>query len=88
MICAKEHLPLNPVPSPPGCSQPLSTKALVSDSKRMQEMLPKTVNDLEQFNQLAVGSELQMIEPGREVNVFLPSMDRQEEYKVPRSEKS
>jgi len=88
MICTKEHLPLNPVPSPPGCSQLLSTKALVSDSKRMQEMLPKTMNDLEQFNQLAVGSELQMIEPRRDVNVFLPSMGRQEEYEVPTSEKS
>ena len=79
---------LNSCPLSPECSQLSSTQALVIEPKRTEEMLLKTVNDPEQFNQLAVGSELQMIEARREVNVFLPSIGRQQEYKVPRSEKS
>jgi PAS domain S-box-containing protein len=58
----------------------------ITDRKKAEEKLHKTITDLQRFNRLSVGRELQMIELKREVNDLLQSMGRQEKYEIPTSE--
>jgi PAS domain S-box-containing protein len=58
----------------------------ITERKRAEKELARTVSNLQRFNRLAVGRELQMIELKREVNDLLRSMDRQEKYRTPTSE--
>ena len=58
----------------------------ITDRKEAEEKLHKTITDLQRFNRVSVGRELQMIELKREVNDLLHSMGRQEKYKIPTSE--
>jgi PAS domain S-box-containing protein len=58
----------------------------ITERKLAEEELAKTMSNLQRFNRLAVGRELQMIELKREVNDLLRSMDRQEKYRTPTSE--
>ncbi len=54
----------------------------ITERKLAEEKLHKTMTDLERFNRLAVGRELQMIELKREVNYLLHSIGRREKYKI------
>ena len=55
----------------------------ITNHKKAEEALKETMRDIERFNRLAVGRELQMIELKREVNDLLYSMGRQEKYRIP-----
>jgi len=51
------------------------------ERKRAQEELKGTVEELEQFNNLAVGRELRMIELKKEIDTLLRQFGREEKYK-------
>jgi len=50
--------------------------------KQAEEKLSETVKDLEQFNKMAVGRELRMIELKKEINALLAELDREEKYET------
>ena len=54
----------------------------ITERKRAEKELAKTVSNLRRFNRLAVGREKRMIALKREVNDLLRSMGRQEEYTI------
>ena len=55
----------------------------ITEHKETEDRLRRTMSNLERFNRLAVGRELQMIELKREVNDLLRSMGREEKYRIP-----
>ncbi len=57
-------------------------KTEIAERKKAEHALKKSMTDLERFNRIAVGRELQMIELKREVNELLQSMDRKEKYRI------
>lgn len=58
-----------------------STTTSIEKLQQAEEELQKTVKELEQFNNLAVGRELQMIELKKEIDVLLREFGREEKYK-------
>jgi HAMP domain-containing protein len=52
----------------------------IADRKKAEERLQDNVKELEQFNQLAVGRELKMIELKEQVNELLRQLGRAEEF--------
>jgi len=62
----------------------------ITDRKTSEERLRKNITELERFNRLAVGRELQMIELKKEINTLLAELGREERYRTDhhRAEKS
>ncbi len=58
-----------------------STTTSIEKLQQAEEKLQKTVKELEQFNNLAVGRELQMIELKKEIDSLLCEFGREERYK-------
>ena len=57
------------------------TTTSIEKLQRAEKELQETVKELEQFNNLAVGRELQMIELKKEIDVLLREFGREEKYK-------
>ena len=55
----------------------------ITERKLAEKELRKTISDLERFNRLAVGRELQMIDLKNEINNLLLSIGRDKKYKIP-----
>ena len=53
----------------------------ITEHKKTEEMLSHKMNELSQFNKLAVGRELQMVELKKEVDYLLRELGRQEKYR-------
>jgi len=69
-------------------NKPVGLRGIVVDlteRKKEEKKLRKTVTDLERFNRLVVERELQMIELKREINDLLLSTGHKEKYKIPTS---
>ncbi|MCK5548239.1 MAG: PAS domain S-box protein [Thermoplasmata archaeon] len=58
----------------------------ITERKRSEEKLQKTVSDLERFNRIAIDREQRMIELKRETNEFLRSTGKKEKYRTPVTE--
>ncbi len=54
----------------------------ITERKQAEKQLHEKVHELEQFNRLAVGRELVMIELKKQINHLLKELGRQEEYKI------
>lgn len=54
----------------------------ITDRKRMERELQNNIAELEQFNKMAVGRELKMIELKSEVNDLLSELGREEKYQI------
>lgn len=54
----------------------------VTERREAEEVLKENLNELEQFNQLAVGRELRMIELKQEINQVLESVGKKPAYEV------
>jgi PAS domain S-box-containing protein len=54
----------------------------VTEQRKAEDKLRKTIEDMKRFNRLAVGRELKMIELKKEVDNLLLSMGRQEKYET------
>ncbi len=54
----------------------------ITERKKMEGELQKTVSEVQRFNDVAVGREMQMIELKREVNDLRHSLGRKEKYKI------
>ena len=53
----------------------------ITEHKKTEEKLSNKMNELSQFNKLAVGRELQMVELKKEVDDLLRELGRQEKYR-------
>jgi PAS domain S-box-containing protein len=53
----------------------------ITEHKKTEEKLNHKMNELSQFNKLAVGRELQMIELKKEIDDLLRELNREEKYK-------
>ena len=53
----------------------------ISELQRTKKELQRIVAELEQFNNLAVGRELQMVELKKEIDTLLCESDREGKYK-------
>lgn len=65
----------------------MTLRTEITERKRAEEALQKTMRDLKRFNRLAVGREHRMIELKREVNDLLHSMGRQQKFETPSQRK-
>jgi PAS domain S-box-containing protein len=54
----------------------------VTEQKRMEVELKKSMTELERFNRLAVGRELKMIELKKEINAFHELLGKEPRYKI------
>jgi|GEM_PF-2078250 len=53
-----------------------------TESKRMEAVLRRNVEELERFNKIAIGREIKMIQLKEEINELLGQLDQDKKYKI------